>query len=114
MKVNGKDDIPYMKWKKKTCARNHQPDLLYLQNAKEIYSKLVYIYVQVYKTNVETACCNLSRTASLETRRSIQALIFNTPKKKLGMIPPIYGKHKHQYLRSKRCLVTIYCSKHQY
>ena len=65
MKVNGKDDIPYMKWKKN--VPNHQPVNIAMENGWFIvglpFLKLVIVQSYVYqRVDREMNWYNVSKT----------------------------------------------------
>ena len=51
MKVNRKDDIPYMKWKNKSHVPNHQPDRFIPQDTSYIYNN-GYPVVNHHKSSI--------------------------------------------------------------
>ena len=44
--VNGKDDIPYMKWTNNPNVPNHQPDIYTYPQVAHMY-RIIYIYIRI-------------------------------------------------------------------
>ena len=55
MKVKGKDDIPYMKWKNNPNVPNHQPDFsVSTKNTVNVWCNFLFHHFRFIKTSIKT------------------------------------------------------------